>query len=317
MNLKNKIILVTGGCGFIGSHLCDELLKHDINKIFIFDNLCQSSIDNIQHIINNKKIEFIKGDIRDYDVIEPLVKKSDFVFNLSASSVGMSILCPRVDLQTNIEGTYNILKAAKNNPKIRIIHASSGSVLGSDKNGMKEDHNTNPSNMYGISKLAGEKYCKFFAKEFDVNITIIRYFHVFGPRQDHAGKSGVINIFLYKVLNGESPIIWGTGNQIQCFTYVLDSVNATIMLAEKDNIKGEIYNIASETRMRVIDLADLIINKYSINKNIKPVYGPKKVGENMYPIPITDKIKKIGWKTKYEFEEGLSITKKWVESITK
>ena len=315
MDFKNKNILVTGGSGFIGSHLCDEIIKDSPKKLIIFDNLCQSSKDNIKHLLSNDNVLFIHGDVRDYNVVAKLVEQSDFVFHLAASNVGTSIERPLVDLQTNIIGTFNVLHAALNNPKVRIVHVSSGSVLGSSWKPMDEEHPTNPSNMYGISKLAGEKYCKFFAKELGIKVSIIRYFHVFGPRQDFRGKSGVINIFLNRILNKKSPIIWGSGKQIQCFTYVQDVINATLLLTKNKKTIGEVYNVSSDNRINIRQLADILIKKYSKDPNMKIKYGPPKIGENMRPIPDVNKIKKLGWKTKYTFDEGLEKTYNWLINL--
>lgn len=317
MSLKNKTILVTGGAGFIGSSLCDELIKEDPKKIIIFDNLCQSNTDNIKQLLEDDRVEFIKGDIRDYEVIEEPVLRSDYIFHLAASNMGTSENRPRVDMGTNIIGSFNLYEAAKKNPEVRIVHVSTGSVLGSSDKPMKEDDQLQPNTPYAISKLAGEQYAKFYCDEHKLKISIIRYFHVFGPRQDCYGRSGVINIFLRRVLNGEPPIIWGTGKQIKCFTFVKDTVRATIMLSQNDDTIGQVYNVASDNRVSIQDLADIIIRKYAKDKTMKPGYAPPKVGENMKPIPDTSKIKDLGFKPvkSANFEEALDKCKQWVETI--
>lgn len=313
MSFENKTILITGGTGFIGSHMCDVLIKQDVKKVIAFDNFCASKVDNVRHLLDDKKFELVVGDIRDFDVIKPYVLRSDFVFNLAASKLVVAREKPRTDLETNIVGTFNVLQAAKEKPTIRVIHASTGSVLGSSDKPMKEDQCPDPTTLYGISKLSGEKYCQFFAKEFGVKVSIIRYFHVFGPRQDYQGKAGVINIFLSRILQGLPPIICGTGEQIRCFTFVLDDVRATLMLSQINKTVGQIYNVASETRISIKDLANLLIRKYAIDKKIKPLYEVPRLGENLKPIPNTVKIEKLGFKALYTFEQGLNITKKWIE----
>ncbi len=315
---KGKVVTIFGGAGFIGSNLCDRLMEANPERLVVFDNLCQSSMDNIKHHFNKKNFKFIYGDIRDYSSVEKLVGCSDYVFNLAASNVGMSTERPRVDLQTNVEGTFNILMAAEKNAAVRIVHASSGSVLGDSKDGtpMDEEHRTNPSNMYGISKLAGENYCKFFAKHLGVDVSIVRYFHVFGPRQDYNGKSGVINIFLNRIKDGINPVVWGSGEQIQCFTFVEDVIDATLLIAGDDSTIGEVYNIASKTRKKVKNLAQYLINSFGSKKN-KVEYGPAKVGENMRPVPDTKKITELGWEPKYTFAEGVHITNNWLDDVRK
>ena len=300
MDFKDRIILVTGSAGFIGSHLCDALIRYQPKKLIMFDNLCQSNIDNIKHLLNDKRVEFVKADIRDYDRVEPLVLQSDYIFHLAAGDVGMSEVSPRVNMETNVLGTFNILQAAKNNKDVRIVYASSGSVV-------------NPSTIYSISKLAAENIVSFFIKEHGLRISALRYHHVFGPRQNIFGSSGVINKFLYKILNDESPIVWGTGEAIKCFTFVEDVVAATLIVAVDDNAIGGIYDVASDTRINIKDLAHLLIDQYASDPGLKPIYTDAKVGENMELTPDTARIKAIGWQPTYTFEEGLDITKRYVE----
>jgi len=317
MSFTNKTILITGGAGFIGSNMCDVLIKQDVKKIICFDNFCASKKENIQHLLTNPKFELVTGDVRDFEFLKPYVLESDIVFNLAASKLVVALEKPRTDLQTNIIGIFNILEIARQKPSLRIVHASTGSVLGSSDKPMKEDAHPKPTTLYGISKLTGENYCRFYAKEFNIKVSVIRYFHVFGPRQDYAGKAGVINIFLSRVLKGRAPTIFGSGEQLRCFTFVLDDVEATLMLASRNDTIGEIYNIASETRLSINDLTKTIIEKYSPDKNLKPEYGPAAQGENMRPVPDTTKIESLGFKPKYTFEQGLEITKQWIENDLK
>ena len=310
--LKNKIVLVTGGAGFIGSHLIDESLK-DAEKVICFDNFAGGNLKNIAHLHNNPKFQLVVGDISDYDIIKPYVEESDVIFHEAASKLVVSLKNPRTDLRTNTIGTFNILEIMKNSNKdIRMIHASTGSVLGSSDTPMKEDHYTNPTTLYGISKLAAEKYVIFYAKEFGLKTSVLRYFHVFGPRQDYSGEAGVVSIFLSKVLRNQQPVIYTGGNQVRCFTFVKDDVEANMLLLKNNSSIGEIYNAASKTRMTINELASTIISKYG-NKNLKPMYGKDRQGENLKPIPDTSKIESLGFKERVSFEEGLELTKKWVE----
>jgi len=261
MFFKNKIVLVTGGAGFIGSHLVDRILEQGAEKVTIFDNFSSGSMKNIEHLRSNEKVSIIKGDIKDFDSISPLVKESEYVFNEAASKLVFSIKNPRQDLETNIIGAFNIIQSALGSDT-RIVHASTGSVFGSSDTPMKEDHATNPTTPYGISKLAGEKYFIYYAREFGLKASVIRYFHVFGPRQDYSGEAGVINIFLARVLQGMPPVIYSGGKQIRCFTYISDDVDATLLVAKSKNAIGQDYNIASKTRVSINELADVIIRKY-------------------------------------------------------
>ncbi len=320
MLFKNKIILITGGAGFIGSHICDKALEEGAEKVICVDNFIANTQKNIEHLRNKERFEFEFefGDVADTKFITSLVKKSDVIFHEAASKFITCLKTPRVDLDTNIVGTFNILEAAKDT-KIRIIHASTGSVFGSaesPKHSMKEDYVKNPTSMYGISKLSAENYVLYYAKEFGVKATSLRYFHVYGPRQDFTGEAGVVSIFLSKVLSGKAPVIYGSGNQIRCFTYVKDDVNANILLYKNNNTIGETYNVASKNRIKVSQLAEIIIKKYG-NDKMKPVHGPPRKGENMWPIPDTSKIEKLGFEAKMAFEQGLELTKQWVEKELK
>jgi len=312
MMLKNKVVLVTGGAGFIGSHLVDKCLAEGAEKVVALDNFAAGNRINLAHLKDEPRFELKDGDVQDFEVVKPLVEGSDVILHEAASKLVASLKNPRVDLGTNIIGTFNILEAARNADP-QIIHASTGSVLGSSDEDMLEDAPTNPTTLYGISKLAGEKYCTFYAKEFGVNASVLRYFHVFGPRQDYSGEAGVINIFLSKVLQGKPPVIYSGGTQIRCFTYISDDVDANFLLLQnKGKVKGEIYNVASRTRMSVNELADTIIKKYA-TKPLEPEQGETRQGENYRPVPDTKKVEKLGFKEKVSFEDGLEKTKQWIE----
>ncbi len=315
--LKNKVVLVTGGAGFIGSHLVDKCLEYNAEKVISFDNLIGVTKDNHIHLKEEKRFKFITGDIKNYEEIKPYVEEADVILNEAASKLVVSLKNPFIDVQTNVLGNFNILeiiRKSSNNP--RIIHASTGSVFGSRDTPFKEGDPKNPSTAYGISKLTAEHYHKLYAREFGIKTAILRYFHVFGPRQDYSGEAGVINIFLSRVLQGKSPQICGTGEAVRCFTYVKDVVDANFLLYDSKRFGGEDYNIASKTRMKVLDLAKIIIEKYG-PKNMNPEFIAPRMGENLRPIPNTSKIEKLGFKESITFEDGLELTKKWIETDIK
>lgn len=312
MSVKNKICVVTGAAGFIGSHLVDKLLKEGAARVIGIDNFVAGNYKNIKHLEKNRRFQLIRADIKDSETIKPYVLEGDFIFNLAASKLVVSLEKPRTDLETNIIGTFNILEILKEKKEAILIHVSTGSTLGSSDKPMAEDWPPNPTTLYGISKLTAERYCLFYAKEFGVKVSVIRYFHVFGPRQDYEGFSGVVNIFLSRVLTGKPPVVNGTGEQIRCFTFVEDDVDATMLIALKEETIGQIYNVASPVRISIKELAELIIKKYG-KRNAKIIYVPPRQGENLRPIPDTRKIEKLGFKAKWTFEEGLEETKRWIE----
>jgi UDP-glucose 4-epimerase len=316
---KNKIILVTGGAGFIGSHLVDKALELGAEKVISYDNLvgCNDSTKNHGHLRDARsegRFEFVKGDMIDSERLNPILDKVDVIFNEAASKLVVSLKNPYIDLQTNTIANFNMLehlRKSKNNP--RIIHASTGSVFGSSEKPFKEEDAKNPSTTYGISKLAGENYHLFYTKEYGLRSTVLRYFHVYGPRQDYSGEAGVVSIFLSKVLKGEAPTVFGSGEQIRCFTYVDDDVNANIVLYKNNSSIGQSYNVASKERISVLELANKIIQKYDKTKKLKPIMGPLRMGENLRPVPDTSKIEGMGWKANFSFNDGLDLTKKWIE----
>lgn len=316
MDLNGSNILVTGGAGFIGSHIVDACLQKGADTVVALDCFVNGKWANIKHLRSNSRFHMESGDVRDIDTVRPLVDRADIIFHEAASKLVVSRTRPRIDMETNIVGTFNLLECIKKTAKL-LIHASTGSVLGNtDDIAMREDHPKNPTTLYGISKSSAEQYVRFYCREFDIKACIIRYFHVFGPRQEYDGEAGVVSIFLGRVLKKIPPVIFGTGEQIRCFTYVHDDVAANFLLLQhlvKGRCRGEVFNCASHTRMSVLELAENIIGKFGPS-GMKPGFGPPRPGENLRPIPDTRKIEAIGFKESITFDEGLNLTKRWVES---
>jgi UDP-glucose 4-epimerase len=315
--LSGKTVFVTGGAGFIGSHLVDASLAHGAARVIVLDNFTGGRLENLEHLRGDDRVSVTTGDVREMDTVAPLVAAADVIFHEAASKMIVSESHPRVDLETNIVGTFNLLQCLRGTEKV-LLHASTGSVLGNSVEGeMQEDHPRNPSTLYGISKGCAEGYVQFYAREFGVNAGIVRYFHVCGPRQPHDGEAGVVSIFLGRVLRGLPPVINGTGEQIRCFTYVMDDVNANFLLLGQlmqNRCRGEIYNVASRTRVSVLELAKTVIERYGTGA-IAPVFGPPRAGENLRPIPDTKKIESLGFRESVTFDEALELTKLWLDSV--
>ncbi len=311
MRLDGKSVLVTGAAGFIGSHLADAALSRGASRVVGIDNFTGGRERHLEHLDGEERFSLVRGDVRDFEVVEPLVREADVVFHDAASKLVVSLENPRIDLLTNTLGTFNVLMAAKDRPGCRIVHASTGSVLGSSELPMSEDHEKNPSTTYGISKLAAENYCVFFAREHGVRVSVLRYFHVFGPRQDHDSEAGVISIFLGRILSGQPPVVFGSGEQVRCFTFVEDVVRANFLMFEKPETVGEIYNVASRTRISIRELAELLIERYG-DTALAPEFGPARRGENLRPIPETGKIEGLGFAESVDFHRGLDRTRDWV-----
>lgn len=311
---QGRTVLVTGAAGFIGSHLVDRLLRAGARRVIGLDNLIAGTPANLDEARQANAFEFVHGDVRDAGLINQLAADVDVIFHLAASKLVVSRNNPLIDLETNVLGTFNILAAARGR-QVRVVYASTGSTLGSGASGeaMQEDHAKRPSTLYGISKGTAEEYALFFCREFNLKVTIVRYFHVYGPRQDYNGAAGVINIYLSRALRGLPLFVHGTGEQIRCFTFVEDDVAATMFLGGREDTVGEIYHVASPVRMRVIDLATLVAERYGA-PGTRICHDEARPGENLRPVPSTAKIEALGFRVHTEFETGLELTRVWIEA---
>lgn len=312
---QGKTILVTGAAGFIGSHLCDALLAAGARRVIGFDSLIAGKRANLYDAHQHSAFEFVQGDVRDGGLLNQVFADIDMCFHLAASKLVVSRNNPLIDLETNIVGTFNVLAAARGR-NVRVVYTSTGSTLGSSDLPMREDHVKKPTTLYGISKGTAEDYCNFFTQEFGLKASIIRYFHVFGPRQDYDGDAGVINIFLSRALRGQDLVVHGSGEQIRCFTFVQDDVAATMFVGERDDTVGKTYHVASPVRMKVVDLAETARERYGV-AGVKVVHDDERPGENLRPIPDTSRIEALGFRVHTDFENGFAVTRDWIAADLK
>ena len=263
---------VTGGAGFIGSHLVKNLVEHG-NEIIVIDNLNTGKKKNIEKF--SEKINFFKVDIRDFDAIEDILKNIDGIFHEAAlASVQDSFRIPDEFFDVNVNGTENIFKIGKK-LGIKVVYASSSSVYGNPiRIPIKESDNKNPFNPYAKTKLEDDKLAEKYAKN-GLKVIGLRYFNVFGPRQSKE-YAGVIKLFLERIQQGSSPLVNGDGSQVRDFVYVDDVVNANV-LAMESNIDSEFFNIGTNSAISVLDLANTII-KFSGLK-LKPIHHPAVPGD--------------------------------------
>ena len=263
---------VTGGAGFIGSHLVKNLVERG-NEVIVIDNLNTGKKENIEKI--SKKIDFFEIDIRDFSAVEDILKNIDGVFHEAAlASVQDSFRIPDEFFEVNVNGTENIFKIGKK-LGIKIVYASSSSVYGNPiRIPIKESDGKNPFNPYAKTKLECDKLAEKYAKN-GLKVIGLRYFNVFGPRQSKE-YAGVIKLFLERIQQGLSPLINGDGLQVRDFVYVDDVVNANI-LAMESNIDSEFFNIGTNSVVSVLDLANMII-KFSGLK-LKPIHRPPVPGD--------------------------------------
>lgn len=305
--------LITGGAGFIGSNIAHRLVK-DKHQVRILDNFSTSKKENLAGIWD--KIEVIKGDIRDKKLVNKTVEGIDFVLHQAALIyVRESLKNPEETNEVNIDGTLNLLEAAQKEKVKRFIYASSGGAIYDDsaKLPFKESSPLLPQSPYGISKLTGEFYCQLFHEVYGLEMVILRYFNVFGPRQNlDSPYAAVIPKFIKLMLVGKKPTIYGDGKQSRDFVYVDDVVEANLLACFAKDLDKKIFNIASGRQVTVNQIVE-VLNKL-MGKKIKPKYGPAVKGEVRFSqADITLAKKYLGFVPKVGFEDGLKKTIDWLE----
>lgn len=302
--------LVTGGAGFIGSNLVEELIRRD-EKVRVIDNFFTGKKENIEEFI--PKIELVQGDIRDLDGVREAVDGVDFVLHEAAlTSVVRSIEHPLATTETNIDGTLNVLVAARDAKVKRVIYASSSSIYGNSPTLLKrEDMIASPLSPYAVSKLSGEYYCQVFYRIYGLETVILRYFNVFGPRQNLVSQyAAAIPRFIKAILNRKSPTIYGDGEQSRDFTFVENVVEANILACREEKITGEIFNIGGGRSTTINQLAELISRL--LDKNIEPIYTDPRPGDVRHSLAdITKARRLLSYQPRINLKEGLKRTLKW------
>lgn len=275
MKLKDSVVLVTGGAGFIGSFVVAELLKHPVKKVIIYDNFTRGKHTNIEESLEDDRCEIFPfgGDIRDIDILNKACEGVDYVFHLAAMWLLHCKDFPRTAFEVNIAGTFNVLEACVNNKVKKLISSSSASVYGDALEvPMTEDHPFNNKNFYGSTKIAGEAMATAFNDRYGLEVIGLRYMNVYGPGQDqHAVYSGVVPIMLNKIAANEAPMINGDGSQAYDFIYVEDVARANISALESD-VKVGNYNVGTEVQTTIKELCDTILDLK--NSDLKVTYVP-------------------------------------------
>ncbi|OEU42508.1 GDP-mannose 4,6-dehydratase [Methanosarcina sp. Ant1] len=306
--MKNKNVIVTGGMGFIGSHLTERLLED--NKVTVIDNGVTGRIENINHLLDHRNLTLIKGSIVDLNLTE-IFQGKDYVFHLAAiPSVPRSVKDPFSSNEANVTGTLNVLIAAKESGIKKIVFSSSSSVYGDTPTLPKrEEMPVNPQSPYAITKATGEMYCRVFEELYGIPTVCLRYFNVFGPRQDpNSQYAAVIPKFITAILNDENPVIYGDGEQSRDFTFVKNVVDANILSCESD-ITG-IFNIACGRRITINQLVDYI-NEIT-GKEIKSVYADPRSGDIKHSLADISRAGDFGYNPKSNFKHELSDVVKWL-----
>lgn len=305
-------MVVTGGAGFIGSHVAQELSKRGY-QVIIIDDLSTGRRENIEELIGGqltrevREIQFAQGSVTELPLLRKLFQGVDCVFHLAAiPSVPRSLENPLACHEVNITGTLNVLLAAKDNEVKKIIYASSSSVYGDTPTlPKKEDMLPSPQSPYAVAKLCGEYYCRVFEQVYHLPTVCLRYFNVYGLRQDPDSEyAAVIPKFIRRALNGNPPIIFGDGEQTRDFTYVKDAVKATILAAETE-VTG-VYNVGSGNRVTINELAKLILSL--IGRDLQPILQEPRPGDIRHSLADISKMKALGYNPNYSLRDGLKET---------
>jgi len=303
--MHNKRTVITGGAGFIGSNLADELALD--NEVIIIDDLSTGKIDNIKSILKKSNIQFIRGCVTDLNLLETSFKGVDYVFHQAAiTSVIRSIEDPELTNDVNIRGTLNVLLAAMHQNIKKVIFASSSAVYGNAPTVPKtEKMNPMPVSPYAVTKLAGEHYCRIFENIYHIPCACLRYFNVYGPRQNPKSKySAVIPKFIESVSKKKSPSIFGDGKQTRDFVFVKDVVAANILAANSE-VSG-VFNIGTGITITMSELAQLVIEL--IGEKFEPTYKKQRPGDIRHSLADISRAKSFGYIPKYSLREGLRET---------
>ena len=308
--------LVTGGAGFIGSNLVEELLvRNDVEQVRVLDNLCTGSMKNIEDFQSNPKFEFLEGDIRNYETCLLAMEGMDLVSHQAAlGSVPRSLKDPLTSNEVNITGTLNIFTAAKEKNIKRVVYAASSSTYG-DHPGLPkvEDKIGRPLSPYAVTKYVNELYAQVYADAYGLELIGLRYFNVFGPRQNPAGPyAAVIPLFINAVLNNEPPTINGDGEHSRDFTFVANAVQANVQALFTTNTKAvnQVYNIAVGEQTTLNQLLETI--KEIAGSDLAPLYGSERKGDVRHSLADVSKAKELlGYQPTVSVKEGLRIAFEW------
>lgn len=309
--MKNKNILITGGLGFIGSHIADELMED--NQITIIDNLSTGNIKNLK-TPEHENLEIVEEDLRNTN-LNDLTKDIDYIFHLAAmASVPLSVENPIECNDVNVNATVKLLKAAADNNVKKIVFSSSSAVYGENRNmPLKETEPLMPTSPYAASKASCELYLRSFYDSYSLNYTALRYFNVFGPKQDKNSQyAAVIPNFISALLEGEQAVIYGDGEQTRDFVYVKDIVRANIAACESDY--NGIVNVASGEKLTINRLYEIVKN--TLGSELEPDYQPERLGDIKHSLADVSNMENINLKIdSSDFEQQLSETVNWFKTI--
>lgn len=306
-----KRYVVTGGAGFIGSALVRRLLREETGKVVVIDNLLTGKEENLEEVAG--EIEFHRADIRSYEDVTEVVKGADTVFHLAAiPSVPRSIDDPALSHEVNIDGTFQVFRACSEANVRRVVYAASSSAYGDTETLPKvETMRPKPLSPYAVQKLTGEYYASVFHSCFGLSAMALRFFNVYGPRQDPSSPySGVISLFLKALIERRPPTIFGDGEQSRDFTFVEDVVTLILKAARAEGVAGKVYNAGNGNRYTLNQVWEVLQKLEGVS--IKPVYGPLRPGDVRDSQADTSAaVRDLGHAPSFSLEEGLKQTLAW------
>jgi nucleoside-diphosphate-sugar epimerase len=307
MSSAGAVVLVTGGGGFIGSHLAERLCREG-HRVRVLDNFATGRRENLLHLADD--VEIIEGDIQSYERVHNAVRGAELVFHAAAlPSVPRSVQDPLTSNASNVTGTLNVLLASRDEGVRRVVFASSSSVYGANRDLPKrEDMAAHPIAPYAVAKLAAEGYCRAFFDVYGLETVSLRYFNVFGPRQDPASQyAAVIPRFITALIGGRSPVVYGDGEQSRDFTYVDNAVEASMLAADADGVAGETFNVACGERATLNEVLE----------TLRELSGNREAAEHTAPRPgdvahsladISRARELLGYQPGVRLREGLELT---------
>lgn len=308
MDISGSRLLVTGGSGFIGSHLVDLLTQEDVAQIVVFDKAIRHS--NLTAALKSRKVKLTEGDIKNIADLREVMKDIDGVFHLAALPIGTSAQNPRACLEINVNGTFNVLEVAKevSSPK-KIVFSSASSVYGDTIETMDESHPLNAKTIYGASKIAGEFFLRAFYDMYSLDYTTLRYMNVYGPRQE----GGLVMNVLKRIKSGQPPVIFGDGTQSFDFIYVEDIAAANIA-AMKSQVTDEVFNVGSGTEATVKEVVELLLEL--TGSNLKPEFKLDEKVPMQRRVGSNEKAAKfLNFRASVSLKDGLKRVIDWLENM--